>query len=186
MHLFYWNHSSSWLYNFLFFSIINIHKVYNINYLFLFGILGISCAIFGLNYRKINISANRRFGVLFWAILLFFLVIFIIQRLVTGFDFNPLPAFYFIWTLLLIWFSWKHIISTGLDKLFHVQSSFAEKYNITKREEEIIELILKGYKNSTIGEQLFISEKTVTNHIYNIYKKLDIKSRFELICLFKQ
>lgn len=158
--------------------------IYHLNYLFLFGVLGINCMVFGLNYRKIKPSTNRKFSVLFWILLLIFLIIFITQR-IGRLNFNPLLPFYFIWSVLLIWFSWKHILSTGLSKLFHVQTSFVQQYNITKREEEIIELIIKGYKNSKISELLFISEKTVTNHLYNIYKKLGISSRFELICLFK-
>ncbi|MCG8573183.1 MAG: helix-turn-helix transcriptional regulator [Spirochaetes bacterium] len=57
---------------------------------------------------------------------------------------------------------------------------------MTLREKEIIKLILRGKSNKEIGDELFISERTVKNHIYNTYKKLDINSRFELIHLFNQ
>jgi DNA-binding CsgD family transcriptional regulator len=60
-----------------------------------------------------------------------------------------------------------------------------EKYNISPREKEIISLILQGYSNHKIGETLFISLNTVKTHIRNIYAKLDIKSRYELIALLR-
>lgn len=55
------------------------------------------------------------------------------------------------------------------------------KYDISEREQEIIELILKGKSNKEIEDALFISIKTVKSHIYNIYKKLGVKNRLELI-----
>ncbi|MCP4726265.1 MAG: helix-turn-helix transcriptional regulator [bacterium] len=54
-------------------------------------------------------------------------------------------------------------------------------HNVTPREREIFELILKGYSNIEIQNELFISPHTVKNHNYNIYKKLGIRSRGELI-----
>lgn len=58
------------------------------------------------------------------------------------------------------------------------------KYGISNREKEIIQLIFAGKSNKEVGEVLFISEKTVKYHIYNIYRKLNIKNRIELINLF--
>lgn len=57
-------------------------------------------------------------------------------------------------------------------------------YGITNREKEIIQLIFSGKSNKEIGEILFISVKTVKYHVYNIYRKLKIKNRIELINLF--
>ncbi|NIO28639.1 MAG: hypothetical protein GTO29_08810 [Candidatus Latescibacteria bacterium] len=58
---------------------------------------------------------------------------------------------------------------------------FYSKYGLSKREQEIIELILKGKSNKDITGELFISLHTVKNHIYHIYQKLDVKSRLQLI-----
>jgi len=44
-----------------------------------------------------------------------------------------------------------------------------------------VEGILSGYSNRDIGERLYISSKTVENHLYNIYRKLDVGSRTQLI-----
>lgn len=59
------------------------------------------------------------------------------------------------------------------------------EHNISEREKEIICLILEGKSNKEIEGQLFISSHTVKNHLYKIYQKLGINSRFQLISLFK-
>lgn len=63
--------------------------------------------------------------------------------------------------------------------------SFFSSSDLTKRESEITYLINKGYKNKVIGELLYISETTVKKHVYNIFNKLQINSRFELICVLR-
>lgn len=60
------------------------------------------------------------------------------------------------------------------------------KYKISCREKEIIGLILKGKSNKDIEDKLFISLKTVKSHIYNIYQKLGVKNRLELIHLIQK
>lgn len=51
--------------------------------------------------------------------------------------------------------------------------------SLTEREREIMGLIARGHANRVIAAQLFISEKTVKNHIRNIYEKLGVASRAE-------
>ncbi len=59
-----------------------------------------------------------------------------------------------------------------------------EKYHISKREQEILKLILDGKSNKEIEEILFISYHTVKNHVYNLYQKLGIKTRYEVVHFF--
>jgi len=54
-------------------------------------------------------------------------------------------------------------------------------YDLTGREEEILRLVLQGASNKDIERRLFISASTVRNHIYNIYRKLGVGNRLELI-----
>ena len=55
-----------------------------------------------------------------------------------------------------------------------------EKINrLSRREYEVLELISKGCSNKAIGYELYISEKTVKNHITSIYKKLGVKDRLQ-------
>ncbi|ADK14809.1 MULTISPECIES: helix-turn-helix domain-containing protein [Clostridium] len=57
---------------------------------------------------------------------------------------------------------------------------FKQKYDITEKQGEIIELIMEGVTYKQIAEKLFISPKTVDNHIQNIYKKLNVNSKMQL------
>lgn len=52
---------------------------------------------------------------------------------------------------------------------------------LTDREREILQLIAQGYKNAEIAEKLFLSEKTVRNHITNIFTKLQVADRAQAI-----
>jgi len=54
---------------------------------------------------------------------------------------------------------------------------------LTNREWEVFELVTKGYKNEQIGEMLFISNKTVKNHIGSILKKLKVTDRTNAVLL---
>jgi len=55
---------------------------------------------------------------------------------------------------------------------------------LTEREISIVELLRKGYTYKAIAENLFISENTMKYHIKNIYQKLNVNSKMELIKMF--
>ena len=61
----------------------------------------------------------------------------------------------------------------------------ADKFGITAREAEIIRLLIEGQDTRRITEALFISDHTVKNHIHNIYKKLGIRNRIQLVRCFQ-
>ncbi len=52
-----------------------------------------------------------------------------------------------------------------------------EENILTSREVEVIELIAEGLINKEIAKKLYISEKTVKNHVSNIFKKLNVSDR---------
>jgi DNA-binding CsgD family transcriptional regulator len=54
-----------------------------------------------------------------------------------------------------------------------------EKYGLTPREAEVMELISTGKKNEEIADKLFVSKNTVKFHIKNIFIKLDVKNRVQ-------
>jgi two-component system, NarL family, response regulator LiaR len=56
-------------------------------------------------------------------------------------------------------------------------------YDLSKREREVLSLMVEGLNNRTIGQRLFISHSTVKNHIVNIYAKLAINSRTKAVAL---
>ena len=57
-------------------------------------------------------------------------------------------------------------------------------YQLSEREGDVFLLILNGKSNKTISNELFIEEGTVKNHLTNIYKKLNVKNRNELMAKF--
>lgn len=52
---------------------------------------------------------------------------------------------------------------------------------LSNREAEVAELVVKGLSNKEVANQLFVTEKTVKFHLTNIYKKMNVKSRAQLI-----
>ena len=59
-------------------------------------------------------------------------------------------------------------------------------YELTKREVEILSEIYAGKTNTQIAGELFISESTVKAHVYNLFRKLDVKSRVEAVCIVRE
>jgi len=54
---------------------------------------------------------------------------------------------------------------------------------LSRREREILRLAMQGHDNARIGAELFISDKTVRNHVSRIYEKLGVGSRAQAIAL---
>ena len=54
---------------------------------------------------------------------------------------------------------------------------------LSPREMEVLKLLSKGLKNSTLAQELFISERTVKFHVSAILSKLDVKNRTEAVQL---
>lgn len=52
---------------------------------------------------------------------------------------------------------------------------------LTTREREVFELLVQDKTTKEIAESLFISEKTVRNHISNVMKKLNVKGRSQAV-----
>lgn len=48
---------------------------------------------------------------------------------------------------------------------------------LSRRELEVMELVMEGYTNPEIGDKLDLSYKTIENHISSILKKLGVKNR---------
>ena len=52
---------------------------------------------------------------------------------------------------------------------------------VSKREEEVLQLIADGCSSTEVAERLFISQKTVKNHLASIYHKLDARDRTQAV-----
>ena len=61
------------------------------------------------------------------------------------------------------------------------EDKFIQKYNLTKREIEILKLISQAFSNKEIAQELFISDQTVSVHRKNIMRKLNVSNIAGLI-----
>jgi LuxR family maltose regulon positive regulatory protein len=75
-------------------------------------------------------------------------------------------------------------VKTG-NEIVHIPASNDGQNRITEhltdREIEILTLLSRGLKNREIGDKIFLAPTTIKKHIYNIYQKLDVHSRIEVV-----
>lgn len=62
-----------------------------------------------------------------------------------------------------------------------VNEAELKKLNLTGREYEVLQLLIKGYSNAEIAEALFLSLSTIKTHASNLFVKMDVKSRTQAI-----
>jgi len=63
----------------------------------------------------------------------------------------------------------------------HSASSATRTYGLSSREMEVIALIVAGYTNKDLARELGISENTAKHHLTNIFDKLGVSNRLELV-----
>jgi DNA-binding NarL/FixJ family response regulator len=68
-----------------------------------------------------------------------------------------------------------------LDEFRRVAGKEFGEPRLSPRENEVLKLVAKGYTYREIAEKLFISTKTVQNHVQNILTKLHLRKRYELM-----
>jgi DNA-binding NarL/FixJ family response regulator len=78
-----------------------------------------------------------------------------------------------------IWLSAK--VAASLVTYSITETPDAHTPHLTVREKEVVSLVARGYDNPHIAGRLSLSEGTVKNHITNIYDKLSLHSRAELV-----
>jgi DNA-binding NarL/FixJ family response regulator len=79
------------------------------------------------------------------------------------------------------WFE-RNSFNRAMEKVLRSRGGEEEmQKTLTAREIEIVRMVGKGYRNIEIAQQLFISEGTVKGHLYNIFRKLNLKNRAHLI-----
>jgi DNA-binding NarL/FixJ family response regulator len=60
-------------------------------------------------------------------------------------------------------------------------SSKGEEYNLTQREKEVLQLMVRGYTYKLAASELFIAVETVRSHIKSIYEKLHVNSKSQAV-----
>nr|WP_282597259.1 response regulator transcription factor [Cryobacterium sp. BB307] len=52
---------------------------------------------------------------------------------------------------------------------------------MTAREHEVLDLVARGLTNAEVARRLFVSDKTVRNHVSNVFAKLQVTGRAEAV-----
>ena len=144
--------------------------------------------------RKLPLKNEQRFIRNFGSMYLLFMVLTCTVFLLSGL--HPLLPFIFIfmflsWHLIPILFmsfflAKYHHPATAVQYNFEAQVLlFAKKFEISKRETEVIHLICRGLTNQEIGDALYISLQTVKDHIHHIFVKTGVRNRVELTNLIR-
>lgn len=77
------------------------------------------------------------------------------------------------------------IKDTHAKKVVHLNNN-NKRFNLTNAEAKIIGLISAGFDNQKVAKKLSISEKTLKMHLSHIFKKLEVKSRYQLMVYEKR
>lgn len=72
------------------------------------------------------------------------------------------------------------VAASMLDEVHRIDSPSSD-HLVTRREEEVLQLIADGCSTVEVAERLFISQKTVKNHLASIYQKLDARDRTQAV-----
>ena len=73
----------------------------------------------------------------------------------------------------------EHKLLKGIRKPDFLSGT--KKIHLTKREVRVLKLVASGRTNKEIANKLFVSEKTVKNHLNHMYRKLGVKNRAQAV-----
>lgn len=74
----------------------------------------------------------------------------------------------------------EKMFSLDNNKAINIDEKFKE-YELSKREMEVIDYIIKNKTPKEIGNNLHLATSTVNKHIANIYKKVNVNNRYEIM-----
>ncbi len=127
-------------------------------------------------------TAIRSFGILYF---IGFVVFFGASLLPGEYQFFPSSAgILYLSFVPIIWLKKsfpRHYVQMSSEQSTKLLEGIGQTFQISNRECEIMGLILQGKSNKEIEGLLFISYNTVKNHIYNIYQKMGVNSRGQMI-----
>ena len=89
-------------------------------------------------------------------------------------------AFLFGWAVLMIGINMRWV-SRASTSGFGLPDAYLTDYRITGREAEVLALLVTGLTSAEIAARLFISQRTVEAHVYNVYRKCGVGNRVELL-----
>jgi DNA-binding NarL/FixJ family response regulator len=75
------------------------------------------------------------------------------------------------------------LVEKALSRPTMAETPPPELTQLTPREQEVLQLIARGYSNREIAQQLYISERTVKNHVNSLLRQLNLRDRTQVAIL---
>jgi DNA-binding CsgD family transcriptional regulator len=166
--------------------------LWDFDYLALLGIHLYAAAVLLLGFKRIENrwlqSLVRAYLVFFGVFVLFAISQFVVQNVPSAPGFlhdYPLEelVYYLGFVILTIVYLSRLFAEPGFGAPFSVPDEFVRRFGISHREQDIIEMMAKGFNNNAIAEKLYISTLTVKNHVYHIYRKTGAGNKIQLLNL---
>jgi DNA-binding CsgD family transcriptional regulator len=97
----------------------------------------------------------------------------------------PFPLYFLALNCLSFAFGLRYLNRPAYTEAGRLTPFFLERFGITGREAAVIGLLLDGASGKDIADRLYISAKTVENHVTNIYRKVGARNRLQLFRLIR-
>lgn len=67
-----------------------------------------------------------------------------------------------------------------MNKLLIITEALKQHHDLSERETEVTYYLARGYTNKEIAQKLYVTEKTVKQHVWHIFAKTGFESRYKL------
>jgi DNA-binding CsgD family transcriptional regulator len=160
----------------------------------LFALIAYGLVLIAVNLSNLSERTLRRALTAFFVLSLCFFPLMYIDAAMSYLPFLRIfsfleglaePLYFLVLNVLGIAFGLRYLNRPAFAESDRLTDYFVAKFKVTGREQEIIRLLLEGASGRQIGERLYISSKTVENHVYNLYQKLGVKNRVQLFRLIR-
>jgi len=160
----------------------------------LFGMIGLGLALIAFSLGRTADPVLRRALLVFFVLSLAFFPLMWADAAIgwlpflaglsflEGFAF---PLYFLVLNCLSIAFGLRYLNRPAYAEAGRPTPFFIERFGITDREAAVIGLLLEGVSGKDIADRLYISAKTVENHVTNIYRKVGAKNRVQLFRLIR-
>ncbi|GAA6614577.1 response regulator [Scytonema sp. NUACC26] len=76
-------------------------------------------------------------------------------------------------------------VASGFFRRFHTYSEAflitCQKLNLSEREQEVLQFLVKGYSNEEMAKRLYVTVATIKAHLTNIFEKMQVTSRTQAV-----
>jgi len=169
-----------------------VHLLWDADYLVLLGLHLLAGVILLAGFPRIQHPRLRLIIRSFLIYLGVFTVLALAQRVAEDLPNTPVflrsypleeLVYYLGLVFMALFFLARYFSQPTEGEAVSLPEDFMQRFGISNRERDIIEMMGRGFSNSAIAEKLFISTTTVKNHVYHIYRKTGAGNKVQLINL---